>query len=175
MIRLGDRNTSRGISSPRTGTARGRGLNAENQSSAHFSSREKYFLLTFPLIEPQGRQFSSGPPKLSEVSPLYSCCNTAMLQVSDFHSRRARGLWKSRACSSRTFGVSLNRTQASCCYECHPLTSGCPLTKFRAAGCALFQNESSDVVWSRQQTFLYRFRGPKLPAESSVRNRRLLR
>ena len=29
MIRLGDRNTSRGISSPRTGTARGRGLNAE--------------------------------------------------------------------------------------------------------------------------------------------------
>jgi hypothetical protein len=30
MIRLGDRNTSRGISSPRTGTSRGRGLNAEN-------------------------------------------------------------------------------------------------------------------------------------------------
>ena len=63
------------------------------------------------------------------------------------------GLWKSRACASRTFGVSLNRTQASCCYECHPLTSGCPLTKFRAAGCALFQNESSDVVWSRQTDF----------------------
>src|SRR5258708_23231961 len=70
MIRLGDRNTSRGIPSPRTGTARGRGLNAENQSSAHLSSREKYFLLTFPLIEPQGGPICSGPRAISSAHPI---------------------------------------------------------------------------------------------------------
>src|SRR5258708_30463469 len=72
MIRLGDRNTSRGIPSPRTGTARGRGLNAENQSSAHLSSREKYFLLTFPLIELQGGPISLGPRKTGRRSGLGS-------------------------------------------------------------------------------------------------------
>jgi hypothetical protein len=89
-------------------------------------------------------------PKRFRKAPRYIVAATAMLQVSDFHSRRARGLWKSCACSSRTDRVRVNKTQASRCYECPPLTSRCPLTKFRAAGCALFQNESSDVVWSGQ-------------------------
>ena len=55
----------------------------------------------------------------------------------------------------RIYGVSVNEMQASRCYECHPVTSRCPLTEFRAAGCALFQNESSDVVWSVTDRLLY--------------------
>ena len=55
----------------------------------------------------------------------------------------------------RTDGVSVNKMQASRCYECPPLTFRCPLTKFRAGGCALFQNESSDVVWSGTNGLFY--------------------
>jgi hypothetical protein len=92
-------------------------------------------------------------PRMIIFPPGFIVAATEMLQVSDFHSRRARGLWKSRACSPRTDRVRVNKTQASRCYECPRVTFRCPLTKLRAAGCALFQNESSDVVWSRQTDF----------------------
>ena len=111
------------------------------------------------------------PGDPNERAHPYIVAATAMLQVSDFHSRRARGLWKSRACSSRTDRVRVNKTQASRCYECPPLTSRCPLTKFRAAGCALFQNESSDVVWSVQTDFTIWFSWSKACLRSHSHNR----
>src|SRR6266481_5125163 len=65
MIRSGDRNT-RGISSPRPRTARGRGAECPRPHPRPTSARgEKYFLLTFPLIEPQGGAFSLGPRAIS--------------------------------------------------------------------------------------------------------------
>ena len=37
------------------------GAECRDQFSRPFSSRENYFLLTFPLIEPQGGQIRLGP------------------------------------------------------------------------------------------------------------------
>jgi hypothetical protein len=61
---------------------------------------------------------------------------TGMCQGSDFHSSRATALWKLSACSATAVRVRVNK-QAFRCYEYDPLTFRCPLTKFRAAGCAL--------------------------------------
>src|SRR5258708_22353404 len=53
--RIPGRSRPRTITSQRTGQKRVDGAECRDQSSAHFSSREKYFLLTFPLIEPASR------------------------------------------------------------------------------------------------------------------------
>src|SRR5258708_34627427 len=52
--RIPGRSRPRTITSQRTGQKRVDGAECRDQSSAHFSSREKYFLLTFPLIELSG-------------------------------------------------------------------------------------------------------------------------
>src|SRR5258708_1641173 len=109
MIRLGDRNTSRGIPSPRTGTARGRGLNAENQSSAHLSSREKYFLLTFPLIELQGGPICLGPRTIWKSPPIVNGPAHKNLLSRAFEEHRLRGSGETRRCSFRSVYILQTR------------------------------------------------------------------
>jgi hypothetical protein len=46
------------------------GAECRDQSSAHFSSREKYFLLTFPLIERQGGPNCLGPRRFRKSPPV---------------------------------------------------------------------------------------------------------
>jgi hypothetical protein len=50
---------------------------------------------------------------------------TRDVQGSDFHSNRAKTLWKMNACSATAFRVSVNK-QAFRCYEYDPLTFRCP-------------------------------------------------
>ena len=51
-----------------------RGLNVETNPRPHFSSREKCFLLTFPLIEPQGGfSISFGDPNLFSTTYSLHC------------------------------------------------------------------------------------------------------
>jgi hypothetical protein len=71
-----------------------------------------------------------------EPTTLRIVAATGMCQGSDFHSSRATALWKLSACSATAVRVRVNK-QAFRCYEYDPLTFRCPLTKFRAAGCAL--------------------------------------
>ena len=66
--RIPGRSRPRTITSQRTGQKRVDGAECRDQSSAHFSSREKYFLLTFPLIEQPGGRLSFGGPNNSAHS-----------------------------------------------------------------------------------------------------------
>jgi hypothetical protein len=70
--RIPGRSRPRTITSQRTGQKRVDGAECRDQSSAHFSSREKYFLLTFPLIEQSSGQNSLGPQTISSAHPLVS-------------------------------------------------------------------------------------------------------
>jgi hypothetical protein len=88
-------------------------------------------------------------------SPPCIVAATVMLQMSTFPQPSGLKVVEISRLFHLHYRARVSKTQASRCYECHPVTSRCPLTKFRAAGCALFQNESSDVVWSRQTDFLY--------------------
>ena len=102
------------------------------------------------------------PGRTTKSAPLYSC-RSKFLGFPQ--PSRRNGVEKSRLFHSHG-RVSVNETRASGCYESDPKTYRCLLTKIRAVGCALLQNESSDVVWS-EQTFLYVFRGAK-PAGVNV-------
>jgi len=53
-----------------------RGAECRDQSSTHFSSREKYFLLTFPLIEQSSGQNSLGPQRFGSGPPLVNTPNS---------------------------------------------------------------------------------------------------
>src|SRR5438477_9186040 len=76
MIRSVDRKTSRGISSPRTGTARGSGAECRDHILGTLQLEGELFSLDIPSHRTGGWPDFFGSPKISEISPLVNMADS---------------------------------------------------------------------------------------------------
>ena len=92
---------------------------------------------------------------------------------SDFHSRRAKALWKtSLVCSD--MACQGKQLQAFRCYEHDPATSRRLLTNFRAAGCPLLPKRTLRCCRTDQSRLFYmHFAGAKAACRKEQTGRRM--